>query len=289
VYAQYCVARLASEQGIKVLLDGQGADEQLAGYRKFVLVYLRELVNAHQYLKAGREAAAFFIRPEFWATSRIVDGRRYLLRSLKEVTALWPDACRPQRPETLGIGHSLSRRLEADITRFSLPVLLRYDDRNMMAFGVESRVPFVDHRLVEWLAKLPSALRLSDGWSKRILREALRGVLPECIRSRRSKLYFSAPTSAWMAGPLFEWLKNVLSAPRHLGEVVDVKGIERLLAQRTAGNHSLAVEEILWRLAIYESWARKFLGPETMMSNALLRSDSPSTETMGGVRFADRR
>lgn len=259
VYAQYCVARLASEHGIKVLLDGQGADEQLAGYRKFILVYLRELVHTHQYMKAGREAAAFFFRADFLRTSRFVDGRRYLLSSLKEGTALWPDMCGPQRPEKLGIGHSLARRLEADITRYSLPVLLRYDDRNMMAFGVESRVPFVDHTLVEWLAKLPTALRLSGGWSKRILREALRGVLPECIRTRRSKLYFSAPDSAWLAGPLSGWLRDTLAAPRHLTEVVDVRGVNRLLAQRAAGDRSLPVENMLFRLAIYECWARQVL------------------------------
>jgi asparagine synthase (glutamine-hydrolysing) len=129
----------------------------------------------------------------------------------------------------------------------------------MMAFGVESRVPFVDHTLVEWMAKLPSSLRLSGGWSKRILREALRGVLPESIRSRRSKLYFSTPQSSWLAGPLSEWLTCTLSAPRHLSQVLDIRGVKQLLTQRSFGDRSLPVENMLCRLAIYECWARHVL------------------------------
>ncbi len=259
VYAQYCVARLARENGIKVLLDGQGADEQLAGYRKFIFVYLRQLVRGGLYARAGREAVTFLLSPDILRTSRFVDGRRYIFRSLPEVTPLWPDGCVPERPETLKLDVSLGRRLQADMTWFSLPALLRFEDRNMMAFGVESRVPFVDHILVEWLAKLPSTLRLSGGWSKRILREGLRGVLPEAIRTRKTKLGFLTPEPAWLAGPLSTWLRDTLSAPRHLAEVVDVRGVSRLLDQRARGDRSLARENLLFRLAIYESWARQFL------------------------------
>lgn len=266
VYAQYCVARLARSYGIKVLLDGQGADEQLAGYRKFILVYLRQLIRASQYGRAGREAIAFLLRPEVLRTSRFVDGRRYLWSSLPEINVLWPGQLKPERPETLGIGDCLARRLEADMTRFSLPVLLRFEDRNMMAFGVESRVPFVDHVFVEWLAKLPTSLKLSGGWSKRILREAMVGVLPECVRQRRSKLGFLTPEPAWLAGPLSNWLRETLTAPSHLGNVVDLAGVRRLLAQRTAGDRSLPLENMLFRLAIYESWGRQFLEPSSERS-----------------------
>ncbi len=102
VYAQYCVARLAREQGIKVLLDGQGADEQLAGYRKFILAYVRQLVGAGQYMRAGREAVAFFCRPEILRTSRFNDGRRYLLNTFPEMAPLWPKGRTPERPDTFG-------------------------------------------------------------------------------------------------------------------------------------------------------------------------------------------
>ncbi len=259
VYSQYCVARLAREHGIKVLLDGQGADEQLAGYRKFILVYLQQLVSAQRYVQAVRETLAFASSLEILRTSRLVDGRRYLFKSAPEVVQLWPDDKQPERPAALGLGRSLGRRLEADLTRFSLPVLLRYEDRNTMAFGLEARVPFVDHFFVEWLATLPADLRLSGGWTKRILRDALIGVLPERVRTRKSKLGFLAPESKWLAGPLADWLKQTLHAPRHLAEVVDLEGVRRLLARRIAGDRSMPLENILCRLAIYESWARQFL------------------------------
>ena len=144
-YAQYCVARLAREQGIKVLLDGQGADEQLAGYRKFILAYVRQLIKSKRYGRALKEAVAFFASPEVLRTSRLADGRRYLFGSVPEFNQLRPAESELRRPPMLGIGDSLGRRLEADLTTFSLPILLRYEDRNTMAFGIESRVPFVDH------------------------------------------------------------------------------------------------------------------------------------------------
>ncbi|MDK2742982.1 MAG: asparagine synthase (glutamine-hydrolyzing) [Nitrospira sp. BO4] len=260
VYAQYCVARLARENGIKVLLDGQGADEQLAGYRKFILVYLRQLINSRSYLTAMREAAAFFCRPEILRTSRFVDARRYLYGALPESAVLWPDGSFPGRPSALGVGVSLGGRIEADLTRFSLPPLLRFEDRNMMAFGIESRVPFVDHILVEWIAKLPISLRLSGGWTKLILREAFKGTLPERIRTRRSKLGFSTPEPAWLAGPLSDWFRNILSTPRYLGAVIDSRGLKTVLGRYYAGDRSLPVENLLFRLAMYESWACQFLG-----------------------------
>lgn len=269
VYAQYCVARLARENGIKVLLDGQGADEQLAGYRKFILVYLRQLLGARSYMKAVREAVAFFCRPEILRTSRFVDARRYLYGSLPESAVLWPEGSFPERPGELGVGASLGSRIEADLTRFSLPPLLRFEDRNMMAFGIESRVPFVDHILVEWVAKLPASLRLSGGWTKLILREAFRGVLPERIRTRRSKLGFSTPEPAWLAGPLSTWFRDTLSAPRYLGAVIDVRELKTILRRYYSGDRSLPVENLLFRLTMYESWARQFLSQAVVS----LRSD----------------
>jgi len=258
-YAYYCVARMAREHGIKVLLDGQGADEQLAGYRKFILVYLRQLITAGHYARATREALAFFSSPEILKTTRFVDGRRYLLKTIPEVNQLWSGDSKPQRPIKMALGDSLGRRLHADMTHFSLPVLLRYEDRNTMAFGVESRVPFVDHLFVEWLATLHADMRISNGWTKRILRDALMNILPDRVLTRKSKLGYSTPQTEWLAGPLVDWLREALDAPRHLAEVVNIEGVRQLLARRAAGDRSLRLENMLFRLAIYESWARQFL------------------------------
>jgi asparagine synthase (glutamine-hydrolysing) len=262
VYSQYCVARLAREQGLKVLLDGQGADEQLAGYRKFILAYVRQLLRARCYFRAMQETLAFATSSAILRTSSLVDGRRYLFRSAPELTQLWPADTLPERPATLGLGDGLGRRIEADLLRFSLPPLLRYEDRNTMAFGIESRVPFVDHVLVEWLATLPADMRLRYGWTKYILRQALADVLPAKICARKSKLGFATPDLAWLAGPLAEWLHSTLRTPRHLGDVVDVRGVHHLLTQHLEGQRSPVLETLLLRLALYETWAQLFLRPD---------------------------
>jgi asparagine synthase (glutamine-hydrolysing) len=261
-YAQYCVARLARQHGIKVLLDGQGADEQLAGYRKFILVYLRQLLKARRYVRSVNEAIAFFLSPAILKTSGLVAGRRYLFNSVPEVDLLWPDELKPLRPAALGLGNSLDERLRADLMQFSLPTLLRYEDRNTMAFGVESRVPFVDHVFVEWLATVPVDMRLSGGWTKRVLREALVDILPKSVRTRKSKLGFLTPEREWLAGPLADWLRETLNGQHHLGDLVDVTGVKRLLMKHISGLASMPVQQILMRLAIYESWARQYLQPD---------------------------
>jgi len=261
VYSQYCVAKLAREQGLKVLLDGQGADEQLAGYRKFILAYVRQLWRERCYLRALHETVAFGTSPAILRTSSLVDGRRYLFHAAPELTQLWPAAPLPERPTTLGLGDGLGQRIEADLLQFSLPLLLRYEDRNTMAFGIESRVPFVDHVLVEWLATLPADMRLRHGWTKYILRQSLVDVLPAPIGARKSKLGFATPDAAWLAGPLAAWLHDTLRTPQHLGDVVEVRGVQQLLTQYLGGQRSPVVETLLLRLALYETWAQLFLSP----------------------------
>jgi asparagine synthase (glutamine-hydrolysing) len=259
VYAQFCVARLARARGVKVLLDGQGADEQLAGYRKFMLVYLWQLARSGHLFKAAGQTAAFLSSRDILRTTELAKGSRYWRSSLPESSVLWANGSRPPRPEALGLLTTLGRRLQSDITSLSLPVLLRFEDRNMMAFGVESRVPFVDHVLVEWLATLPADLRLSDGWTKRILRESLTDLLPAAIRNRKTKLGFSTPEAEWISGPLRPWIRTTLAKPAWLEQIVDSRGIARLLNLFERGEASDSVHSTLFRLAMYETWARMFL------------------------------
>ncbi len=259
-YAQYCVARLARQHGIKVLLDGQGADEQLAGYRKFILVYLKDLVNQGKYSLAVREGFSFFLNPEILRTSRFMDGRRYLFSIPEHASALWAGGAYPKQPSSLVLGSSLVERLHQDITHSSLPLLLRYEDRNSMAFGVEARVPFVDHELVEWLIKLPSDMRLFHGWTKYILRESLSDVLPPRVKKRKTKLGFLTPEAKWLSGALKPWLVQMLQSPQYIQAVVEPLGVQQLLLQYQQGSSSPSLLDTLFRLALFEFWARQFLG-----------------------------
>lgn len=270
-YAQYCVARLANQHGIKVLLDGQGADEQLAGYRKFILVYLRSLVQQRNYPLAIREALSFFLSPEILRTSRFANGKRYLFNSPDYASFLWPSGIQLKRPIALELGTSLTQRLYQDITSSSLPLLLRYEDRNSMAFGIEARVPFVDHELVEWLIRLPPEMLLFRGWTKYILRESLSDILPSKIRYRKTKLGFLTPENKWLSGPLQPWLIQMLKSPNYLQTIVDPRGIQKLLLRYAQKRDSAALSDLLFRLALFEFWAQRFLGGK-ISSKPLLRN-----------------
>jgi asparagine synthase (glutamine-hydrolysing) len=92
----------------------------------------------------------------------------------------------------------LADMLKMELTRSSVPRLLRYEDRNSSAFSLEARVPFLDHRLVEYVFSLPLDQRIRNGWTKHILRESMKGFLPEKIRKRRSKIGFAVPETDWM-------------------------------------------------------------------------------------------
>jgi asparagine synthetase B (glutamine-hydrolysing) len=98
--------------------------------------------------------------------------------------------------------HSLNRFLFCDTTKNYLPQLLSYDDRNAAAFSVENRVPFVDHRLVEYVNGIPSIFKLYRGWSKWLLRLAMRDLLPEKILWRKDKLGFPTPEKQWLTHSL---------------------------------------------------------------------------------------
>lgn len=258
VYSQYCVARLAHEHGIKVLQDGQGADEQLLGYRKFIIAYVLQLLQSGHYMRAALEASCFSASRDLLATSSLAEGKRYLTRSVGDNGCLWPGGA-PERPAGLRLSPPLGRRIQADLESFSLPVLLRFEDRNTMAFGLEARVPFVDHLFVEWMAELPADVRLRGGWTKRILRDALADLLPPAIRKRKSKLGFDTPDAAWLQGPMKEWFRDTLSRPVHLPSVVDQAGVRSLLVRHEQNRASPRTVSMLLRLALFEHWGGLFL------------------------------
>lgn len=230
IYAQHRVFRLAHESGIKVMLDGQGADELLAGYRTFLPVRLASLV------RQGRldQALAFAWRAsKLPGSSSLTYNVLQLLRSVVP-TSLWNRARHyigrgteqsclnqdwftqfpgPEPGEPVDTGNNLLREaLYRSLTESSLPMLLRYEDRNSMAWSIESRVPFLTTRLVEFLLRLPeSYLLASDGTSKNVLRHALRGLVPEAILQRRDKIGFATPEAAWLTKHR-AWVERMLSS-----------------------------------------------------------------------------
>ncbi|MDO8597349.1 MAG: asparagine synthase-related protein, partial [Sulfuricaulis sp.] len=144
----------------------------------------------------------------------------------------------------------------AQLTTLNLPMLLRYEDRDSMAHGVEARLPFVDYRLVEFCLGLPEDFKLSDGWTKRVLREGMRGRLPERVRLRRDKLGFATAEEVWMRERhRTEFLQLVEDAIASSGGIL-TSDARRKSERMLAGAEPFSF--IVWRFISFGAWIRRF-------------------------------
>jgi asparagine synthase (glutamine-hydrolysing) len=262
VVAQYHVMRLAATERVKVLLDGQGADEIFGGYTPFsaaryagllrrgnVLATLRALAGGHA--NAPRLLRHALLGPR--RVPRWLGGWRepaWLGPALRSVETLWPP--RPRRRGTL-----LSHILWDQLTIGGLPALLRYEDRNSMAFGIEARVPFLDHRLVEAALRLPDRLKIRDGRRKVALVEAMRGIVPDSVLARRDKIQFETPQARWLRETAAAWRPLALD-PRAETEGYVRRGAVSAALEAVgagAGDH-----RALWRMLNLELWLRRVAG-----------------------------
>jgi asparagine synthase (glutamine-hydrolysing) len=220
-YAQYKVMELAKGK-VKVLLDGQGGDEILAGYHYFFGTYLKELLShlrlrifvkelvayysKHKSLYA-LQSLVFYSLPNALKTRARLAGRDYLDREfyLQHSTTT-------QLPSTLFNARTLQESLINHFL-YKLEHLLKWEDRNSMFFSLESRVPFLDHRLVEKTLSLSPERVINDGMTKYILRQAMEGIIPESIRLRRDKVGFLTPEQQWFRSPKLQaYVRDILNS-----------------------------------------------------------------------------
>lgn len=215
IYAQFKVFELAKSHNVKVLLDGQGADEVLAGYHKYAHWYLQELVSRHKFGLAKKErvllqknnihvrwnvknilaaflpshAAIALEKNEYQKIVHNTDVSKNLLSYLKGRE--WEGIHKP-------IVTKLNDILYFNIMKNGLEELLRYADRNSMAHGTEVRLPFLNAELVKFLFSLPSNYKIHNGYTKWILRKIMSDKLPESISWRTNKIGFEPPQKQWM-------------------------------------------------------------------------------------------
>jgi len=281
VFPQYCVSRLASQR-VKVVLGGQGADEIFGGYARYYLLYLeaalRQGINGPS-TRLGLELADLLpnleqlrnYRPlmaSFWAEGLFGDpADRYLrliLRRAELQGLLAPDwqsgttqAQLEERYRDLfnapGEVELLDKVLHFELTAW-LPALLQVEDRTSMAWSLESRVPFLSTRLADFAFSLPAAVKFSGGRLKYILRRAVEGLVPPQILQRRDKLGFPVPLSSWFAGPLRDWVHDLLLSRRSLE-----RGLFRPEALRAALTQDSAFDRGLWGMLCLETWCRLFV------------------------------
>ena len=219
VFAQYLVYEEAGKQGIRVLLDGQGADEALAGYTKYTHWYLQEHIRTAGWHTVNREASAFrengFL-PEWGWKNRIAASFPALTAWQLEKRARtqqracnWIDpSFRKKVADPTSITKPVIEKLNdiqyQDLMVMGLEELLRYADRNSMAHGVEVRLPFLAHHLVQFILSLPSHYRMREGYTKWILRKAMTDRLPENIIWQKGKIGFEPPQRSWMNSPAMQ-------------------------------------------------------------------------------------
>jgi asparagine synthase (glutamine-hydrolysing) len=264
IYAQWCVMKLVQERSVKVLLDGQGADEVLAGYRPFcpyLADYLRHgaFSNAVQEMRAishntdGSGWPYFAMAIGSLLPLGIPDFLQSLLRPMdKNIINADFFGMRQsnnvlyRRPLSISLDEYLIHEVES-----SLPNLLRYEDRNSMAFGVEARVPFLDYRLVEYSFTKARPWRIYQGWTKYILRKAMEYRVPNEILWRKDKVGFGTPQN--------EWLRSLVNSDNHL--FCKGSASEGYINLKTARNriqkwkeHGRGSDNLIFRLLLLEKW-----------------------------------
>jgi asparagine synthase (glutamine-hydrolysing) len=200
-YAQYQVMREATKH-VTVLLDGQGADEMMAGYIPYYFVYLRQLRAQGATLAAAELAKSLDV---LYRLGRFkLKAKVTFKKSIPTTQLLNREFVAAHRDERYSSeGANLKKRLVEDLFHNSLPSLLRYEDKNTMRFSLEGRVPFLDKEVLKFIFSLSDEAIIKDGWNKRVLRDATRGLLPESINRRRNKIGFTTPQGEW-----FMRLKN---------------------------------------------------------------------------------
>ena len=271
--AQWAVMRAAAEHGVKVLLDGQGGDELLCGYPGYWGSYGGDLIRRGDVRRFAREAWAYGrqqarLHPTVYANfarallplSVVARARAWLkgqdLWMNPEFASRYADSSRH-----LLYGDRFPNAVENHVAAYlqshSLPALLHHEDRNAMAFSIEARLPFLDARLVDFSLRLPTRLKLRNGRSKFILREAMAGVLPDAIRQRTDKMGFVTPQDRWLRETLRPQLEDLFGTRAFAQRGYwDPSRLRTAYREYCEGRHQLGAS--VWRWVSLELWHQRF-------------------------------
>jgi asparagine synthase (glutamine-hydrolysing) len=264
IYPQWCVMSDARAHGVPVILGGQGGDESLCGYQKYQFFHWWHLL---------RRGDATVLREFFtWLTGGTSSHwtwpalARYLPRAFGKPFSLTNRIGTVEMnrlshvvSSNLGSGRTLAERQKTDLVYSSIPALLHHEDRASMAHSVESRLPFLDYRLVEFSLRCPSSLKLRDGWSKWLLRNALVGTLPEKIRLRRTKLGFHTPEKRWMRLGLQNGYRQIWDTDGlRMSRFIDPAKFQRECLALLGESPRALAPGTLFRAVSLETWAQVY-------------------------------
>jgi asparagine synthase (glutamine-hydrolysing) len=265
VYAQWRVMQAAREAGVVVLLDGQGGDEVFGGYEISAgfamraagpVGALRELATSPKRAVVFAQSLAMDFLPE--AAKRAYWRRNANAYAAADVAARAAAHGSRRRARWIEAGDPLERELRTEAFATILPELLRYADRSSMAHSVELRLPLLDRRIAEFGQSAPAEFLYRDGVSKRILRDAARGAVPDTILARRDKIGYEPPQARWLSEPEFRTtIADVLLDERARGRgLFDAGAIEtdyRAGRWRDPNGVWRALNAELWLRALIET------------------------------------
>lgn len=274
VYAQWNVFREAGNNNVKVMLDGQGADEQLAGYHNFFSPHLSGLFKSFNWISLVKEMSAIHKihgYPLLTVFSYLANGvlpepvRDFLRRKTGKTNSSpeWLDTdilkCIPQNPLiSMGLGRvdSIRELSVVQLTASNLQMLLHWEDRDSMAHSIESRVPFLDYRLVEFVVGLPDEFKLSGGITKNVLRASMKDILPDNIRNRMDKLGFVTPEEVWMKEDVKGLFRNRLKSVINNSNGIIKKEALDFFDDMVDGKQPFS--HMPWRLISFGEWMKRF-------------------------------
>lgn len=273
IFAQWSVYKLAHEHGVKVMLDGQAADEVLGGYASLRPTFYAELAaKRRMMLLAWERWRQLALDPAqgggivrrvchalgFGATANDAVGSAVPISPLRDSVAAELEGhsryLESQRVTCFPDEESFNNLLYRLAFVNNLQSLFRYQDRNSMAFSVEGRVPFADYRLVELVFSMPSTLKIRRGYTKRVLRDAMAGLLPDRVRWRVSKLGFATPERSWQQSALKPFITETLHDERLALYITPDRAAEAV-AQL---DHLPVVNGTLWRCVSLSLWQKRY-------------------------------
>jgi len=258
IYAQYCVMKLAHGK-VKVLLDGQGADELFGGYIAYQSNYIKEPIYKKKYIMALKELYGSLKHhlPFYkYAINQVItrNKRKDLLTSYQKIDRY---------------KGKFNDMLYNELFVTNLPSLLHYEDRNSMKFSIEARVPYLDVDFSSYIASLPYNQKIRNGVTKFALRNAIKGIIPEIIRNRMDKMGFVTPEEEWMKYELSQFMFDILystsfkNRPYWNSDKV-LKDYQEFVEGKTAYSNDI------WRIVCTELWLRKFFDNRSTLFSGIL-------------------
>jgi asparagine synthase (glutamine-hydrolysing) len=280
-FPQYMVSRLARSHR-KVVLGGQGGDEIFGGYTRYLIAYFEQCIKAaidgtmhngnfivtYESIIPNLVALRNYkpLLQEFWREGLFDDPDRRYFRLINRAPMLgeeinWRELDGYSSFETFQqVFHGIKpekRSYFDSMTRFDfktlLPALLQVEDRMSMAHGLESRVPFLDHPLVEFAATMPSNVKFKDGQAKYILKSAMHAILPSVVANRTDKLGFPVPLTEWMRGPARSFVRDTFASQNAMSRgIINNQHVLNML------DHESKFGRSLWGLLSLELWQQEF-------------------------------